>query len=61
MKREEVILICKKCGASHLITPPKRKLKKTDNIELDCYRCNFKNNYRYIYNKKDKSIRMVRK
>ena len=46
---EELILTCRKCGATHLITPPTKKLKKTSKIELNCYRCNYKNNYNYAY------------
>ena len=44
-----IILTCKGCGATHQITPPKRKLKKTTEIELNCHRCNYKNNYNYVY------------
>jgi len=44
-----MILTCKKCGATHLIKPPKRKLKKTTKIELNCYRCNYKNIFDYVY------------
>ncbi len=47
--RIKIILTCKKCGATHQITPPKRKLKKTTEIELNCYRCGYKNNYNYVY------------
>ena len=49
MNRTEMVLTCINCGATHLIRPPNRKLKKTTEIELNCYRCNFKNNYKYTY------------
>ena len=49
MKREKIILTCRECGATHLIRPPKTKLKVTTEIELDCYRCNHKNNYTYAF------------
>jgi len=46
-----MILTCRKCGATHLINPkPKRKLRKTTEIELNCYRCGYKNNYQFVYN-----------
>ena len=44
-----MILICKRCGATHLIEPPKKKLKKITEIELNCYRCNYKNEYNYVF------------
>lgn len=49
MKKIELILICRKCGASHLITPPKKKLKETTKIELNCYRCRNINEYDFVY------------
>ena len=45
----DLILACRGCGATHLITPPKRKMKKTVEIELNCYRCDHKSNYAYTY------------
>ena len=45
----EITLTCRKCGATHLINPPKRKLKKTTEIELNCYRCSYKNEYKFVY------------
>ncbi len=60
MKREELILVCRKCGATHLITPPKRKLKKATEIELKCYRCSYNNNYKFIYNvKMDFKLKLI--
>jgi len=46
---EELILTCRKCGATHLITPPTKKMKKTTKIELNCYRCGHKSNYSYAF------------
>jgi len=46
---DELILTCKKCGATHLITPPTKEMKKTTKIELNCYRCGHKNNYNYAF------------
>ena len=48
-RKEEIILTCKKCGSTHLISPPKRKLKITTEIELKCWRCEFINNYKFYY------------
>ena len=45
-----IILKCKECGATHQITPPKKKLKIATEIELKCYRCGYINNYPYVYN-----------
>jgi len=50
MRRESLILTCRVCGATHRITPPKKKLKITTEIVLDCYRCGYKNNYQFVYN-----------
>lgn len=47
--KESLILTCKACGATHQISPPKRKLKITTEIELNCYRCHYTNNYKFTY------------
>ena len=54
MRTISFILTCKECGATHQITPPKKKLKKTAEIELKCYRCDYVNNYPYDYKLKRK-------
>lgn len=52
-----IILTCKECGATHQITPPKKKLKITTEIELNCCRCGYINNYPYVYNLKRMKIK----
>jgi len=51
--KESLILECKNCHATHLLRPPRGKLKKTTVIELNCMRCGYKNDYRFIYSLKE--------
>ena len=45
----KLVLICEGCGSTHLLKPPKRKMKKTSSIELNCYGCGKKNQFKYYH------------
>ena len=42
-------LKCKHCETNNWIDPPKKKLKKTERIELNCFNCGMSNDYRYFH------------